>query len=144
MAVPVILQSRRTECGLAAITMIANHFGHDLDLTAGAGVVHSEMPSERIRDEGGRVHGFQIWVNLPKASKMKDPRYQEAVQAEGMPLPVYQVVTEEGPDHDKVFHVEVGVGELFAHGHGRTKKRAEQRAARQILEALRHRESHAG
>jgi len=34
MAVPVILQSRRTECGLAAITMIANHFGHDLDLTA--------------------------------------------------------------------------------------------------------------
>lgn len=69
---------------------------------------------------------------------------QEAVQAEGMPLPVYQVVTEEGPDHDKVFHVEVGVGELFAHGHGRTKKRAEQRAARQILEALRHRESHAG
>lgn len=34
MAVPVILQSGRTECGLAAITMIANHFGHDLDLTA--------------------------------------------------------------------------------------------------------------
>jgi len=34
MGVPVILQSRRTECGLAAITMIANHFGHDLDLTA--------------------------------------------------------------------------------------------------------------
>lgn len=34
MTAPVILQSRRTECGLAAITMIANHFGHDLDLTA--------------------------------------------------------------------------------------------------------------
>jgi ATP-binding cassette subfamily B protein RaxB len=34
MAVPVILQSRRTECGLAALTMIAGHFGHDLDLTA--------------------------------------------------------------------------------------------------------------
>jgi ATP-binding cassette subfamily B protein RaxB len=34
MSPPVILQSRRTECGLAALTMIANHFGHDLDLTA--------------------------------------------------------------------------------------------------------------
>ncbi len=34
MRVPVILQSRRTECGLAAITMIANYFGNDLDLTA--------------------------------------------------------------------------------------------------------------
>jgi ATP-binding cassette subfamily B protein RaxB len=34
MSLPVILQSRRTECGLAALTMIANHFGHDLDLTA--------------------------------------------------------------------------------------------------------------
>jgi ATP-binding cassette subfamily B protein RaxB len=34
MRVPVILQSRRAECGLAAITMIARHFGHDLDLTA--------------------------------------------------------------------------------------------------------------
>src|SRR6185369_9126572 len=31
-------------------------------MTAGAGIVHSEMPSARIREEGGRVHGFQIWV----------------------------------------------------------------------------------
>ena len=46
-------------------------------MTAGAGIVHSEMPSERIRREGGRVHGFQIWVNLPAASKMTRPRYQE-------------------------------------------------------------------
>jgi ATP-binding cassette subfamily B protein RaxB len=34
MPVPMILQSRRTECGLAALTMVANHFGHDLDLTS--------------------------------------------------------------------------------------------------------------
>jgi redox-sensitive bicupin YhaK (pirin superfamily) len=46
-------------------------------MTAGAGVVHSEMPSQRIRDEGGRVHGFQIWVNLPARDKMIAPRYQE-------------------------------------------------------------------
>lgn len=46
-------------------------------MTAGAGVIHSEMPSRRIRQEGGRIHGFQIWVNLPKRSKMIAPRYQE-------------------------------------------------------------------
>jgi redox-sensitive bicupin YhaK (pirin superfamily) len=46
-------------------------------MTAGAGVVHSEMPSRRIREEGGRVHGFQIWVNLPARDKMTRPRYQE-------------------------------------------------------------------
>src|SRR5256886_256949 len=45
-------------------------------MTAGAGIIHSEMPSERIRKEGGRVHGFQIWVNLPKDEKMARPRYQ--------------------------------------------------------------------
>lgn len=46
-------------------------------MTAGAGIVHSEMPSERIRRQGGRVHGFQIWVNLPARLKMTRPRYQE-------------------------------------------------------------------
>src|SRR5216117_1203346 len=46
-------------------------------MTAGAGIVHSEMPSRRIRDEGGRIHGFQIWVNLPAKLKMTRPRYQE-------------------------------------------------------------------
>ena len=46
-------------------------------MTAGAGIVHSEMPSREIRDQGGRVHGFQIWVNLPSKLKMSRPRYQE-------------------------------------------------------------------
>lgn len=46
-------------------------------MTAGGGVVHSEMPSRAIREEGGRVHGFQIWVNLPAKDKMMAPRYQE-------------------------------------------------------------------
>jgi redox-sensitive bicupin YhaK (pirin superfamily) len=54
-------------------------------MTAGAGVIHSEMPSRRIREEGGRVHGFQIWVNLPKQHKMTRPRYQEYASRE---LPV--------------------------------------------------------
>ncbi len=46
-------------------------------MTAGAGIVHSEMPSRRMREQGGRVHGFQIWVNLPARLKMTRPRYQE-------------------------------------------------------------------
>src|SRR6266699_6049470 len=46
-------------------------------MTAGAGIVHSEVPSRRIREKGGRVHGFQIWVNLPAKLKMTRPRYQE-------------------------------------------------------------------
>jgi quercetin 2,3-dioxygenase len=46
-------------------------------MTAGGGIIHSEEPSRRIREHGGRVHGFQIWVNLPARLKMTQPRYQE-------------------------------------------------------------------
>lgn len=46
-------------------------------MTAGAGVVHSEMPSKALREKGGRLHGFQLWVNLPAKDKMMPPRYQE-------------------------------------------------------------------
>jgi len=42
-------------------------------MTAGAGVLHSEMPEQ----EQGLLHGFQIWLNLPAAEKMKPAAYQE-------------------------------------------------------------------
>ena len=42
-------------------------------MTAGRGIVHSEMPEQ----EQGRMRGFQLWVNLPAADKMTAPRYQE-------------------------------------------------------------------
>lgn len=45
-------------------------------MTAGAGIVHSEMPSEQMMLRGGRMHGFQLWVNLPASHKMIPPRYQ--------------------------------------------------------------------
>jgi redox-sensitive bicupin YhaK (pirin superfamily) len=51
-------------------------------MTAGSGVVHSEMPAEEIRRNGGRLHGFQLWVNLPRRDKMMKPRYQELRAAE--------------------------------------------------------------
>jgi redox-sensitive bicupin YhaK (pirin superfamily) len=46
-------------------------------MTAGSGVVHSEMPSGEFLRAGGRMHGFQLWVNLPQRDKMMKPRYQE-------------------------------------------------------------------
>ena len=42
-------------------------------MTAGRGLVHSEMPEQ----ESGRMRGFQLWVNLPARDKMTAPRYQE-------------------------------------------------------------------
>ena len=42
-------------------------------MTAGRGLVHSEMPEQ----QEGRMRGFQLWVNLPSKEKMAEPRYQE-------------------------------------------------------------------
>jgi redox-sensitive bicupin YhaK (pirin superfamily) len=46
-------------------------------MTAGAGVVHSEMPDKEFVQSGGNLHGFQLWVNLPQRDKMIKPRYQD-------------------------------------------------------------------
>ena len=43
-------------------------------MTAGRGIIHQEMPKG---DPAGRMHGFQLWANLPSALKMTAPRYQE-------------------------------------------------------------------
>lgn len=43
-------------------------------MTAGRGIIHQEMPKG---DSGGRMHGFQLWANLPSALKMTEPRYQQ-------------------------------------------------------------------
>ncbi len=50
-------------------------------MTAGSGIIHQEMP----RPVNGRMGGFQLWVNLPRSSKMMDPRYQEI---KGASIPV--------------------------------------------------------
>ena len=46
-------------------------------ITAGSGVVHSEMPEKEFARIGGRLHGFQLWVNLPRQDKFSKPHYQE-------------------------------------------------------------------
>jgi quercetin 2,3-dioxygenase len=53
-------------------------------MTAGSGVIHSEKPSDAFLARGGRMHGFQLWVNLPRAEKMTPPRYQD-LRAEDIP-----------------------------------------------------------
>ena len=46
-------------------------------MTAGAGILHIETPPEHLVTSGGLFHGFQLWVNLPRAMKFADPRYQD-------------------------------------------------------------------
>jgi ribonuclease III len=64
-------------------------------------------------------------------------RFQEKIQELHRATPTYQVESESGPDHDKKFEVSVRVqGEVFATGTGKSKKAAEQDAARQALEKI--------
>jgi len=48
-------------------------------MTAGSGIIHQEMPQGDAR---GRMHGFQLWANLPASLKMTDPRYQDVKGAD--------------------------------------------------------------
>jgi redox-sensitive bicupin YhaK (pirin superfamily) len=77
-----------------------------------AGLVHSEMPTEAFQRSGGRRHGFQIWVNLPRADKKLAPAYKDVPKAtipvvhpsEGATARVVagQVFGVEGPVHTVV------------------------------------------
>ena len=72
-------------------------------MTAGRGVIHSELPGEEILRDGGRMHGFQLWVNLPRRDKMMEPRYQEV---RGADIPIARP-SEAGVD------IHVVAGEAF-------------------------------
>ncbi len=50
-------------------------------MTAGSGIMHQEMP---VGDQNGRMHGFQLWANLPGSLKMTEPRYQD-IRAKEIP-----------------------------------------------------------
>jgi redox-sensitive bicupin YhaK (pirin superfamily) len=54
-------------------------------MTAGAGILHDEVPTETFRKSGGRTHAVQLWVNLPAALKFTPPRYQ-AIDADNLTL----------------------------------------------------------
>jgi redox-sensitive bicupin YhaK (pirin superfamily) len=57
-------------------------------MTAGRGILHQDMPQG---DEKGRMHGFQLWANLPSSLKMTAPRYQDIKAAE-----VPEVIDDDG------------------------------------------------
>lgn len=57
-------------------------------MTAGSGIIHQEMPKG---DPTGKMHGFQLWANLPAALKMTAPRYQEVKSAD-----IPEIVEEDG------------------------------------------------
>jgi ribonuclease-3 len=80
-------------------------------------------------DRGGA--GPSFWERDYKSS------LQETLQARMLPLPEYLVTAESGPDHRKIFQVEVRVqGDTLARASGRSKKEAEQQAARLAIEKL--------
>ena len=62
-------------------------------MTAGSGILHQEMPKG---DERGRMHGFQLWANLPAQLKMTDPRYQD------IPASAIPEVTEDDGTHARI------------------------------------------
>ncbi len=63
-------------------------------------------------------------------------RLQEIVQTRQTEMPEYKIIKENGPDHDKTFHVKIEVFDILAIGIGKSKKMAEQDAARTALELL--------
>ena len=62
-------------------------------MTAGSGILHQEMPKG---DVNGRMHGFQLWANLPASLKMTDPRYQD------IPASAIPEVTEDDGTHARI------------------------------------------
>jgi ribonuclease III len=84
-------------------------------------------------------HLFPKFEMIQKLQLHRDfkSHYQEHVQASGQPTPIYQVLSEKGPDHQKEFTVGVYIGDnMVAQGTGSSKQRAEQDAAKAALEKI--------
>ena len=79
---------------------------------------------------------FLEQIEMPDQYRDYKSRLQELVQTQLKETPLYSVVDESGPDHDKTFQVELRVGGTRSIGSGKSKKSAEQAAARKALELL--------
>ncbi|HAS52168.1 MAG TPA: ribonuclease III [Gammaproteobacteria bacterium] len=85
------------------------------------------------------LHLYQNWlIRLPSASELKDPktRLQEYLQARQRPLPVYNVLEMRGEPHEQSFTVECVVDGARTIAIGNSRRKAEQEAARQLLERI--------
>jgi len=98
----------------------------DAGLGAARGVLRRILFEHALEERGERI-----------AESDRKSALQEYLQARGQSPAEYRLAGESGPDHQKVFQIEVWVsGECLARGEGSTKKEAEQRAARSALEHL--------
>lgn len=98
----------------------------DAGLGAARGVLRRVLFEHALEERGERI-----------AESDRKSALQEFLQARGQPPAEYRMAGESGPDHQKVFQIEVWVGgECLARGKGNTKKEAEQRAARSALKQL--------
>ncbi len=84
------------------------------------------------------LHFDALIQAAPTLTSVQDfkSRLQEAVQSRIKAIPQYRVVQEKGPDHDKTFFVVMTVGDIEAQGVGKSKKTAEQEAARKGLDLI--------
>ena len=55
-------------------------------ITAGSGLIHSEMPQKEFSQTGGKLHLLQLWVNLPRRDKKIKPHYQDINRADKIPV----------------------------------------------------------
>jgi len=87
---------------------------------------------------------FDIFDSISIATIYFDykSRLQEFAQATLKSPPEYTIISETGPDHDKTFEVELSVGNIQTNGKGKSKKAAEQEAAKKALELLNPQEKH--
>ncbi len=108
-------------------------------LEATFAAVYLDAGIERAREVvlACMAHMSDRVASTVSANRDEKSELQELIQAKHAVTPRYEVVDTAGPDHDRVWHVEVRAGEfLRARGSGRSKKAAEQEAARNALRAL--------
>lgn len=101
--------------------------------------VYRDGGMERVRDLVRRFFRDDIAALDPTEITFRDHKtaLQEVAQAAGKPLPVYRLVSESGPDHEKLFVFEVEYDSAHrAVGEGSTKKEAQRRAAKALVELL--------
>ena len=103
------------------------------------GAVFLDSGFDAAREVIARVYE-QRYVDLPDVEDLRDPktRLQEWLQGRGMALPNYQLVDESGEDHKKRFTIRCSVVEksLVSEGESTTRRKAEQKAARKMIEQL--------
>jgi len=86
-----------------------------------------------------KTHFNPLLEEIIKTGRLKDYKslLQEKIQAQEKPAPIYKTIKEEGPEHDKIFTVNVIVeNKILATGKGKSKQKAEQQAAKKALQSL--------